>query len=71
MTSTIPLSQKVKEILTTYKASQNESYEDAITNLISEVERKKQKDEKLLKKILSRISKRKSKNFKRMGTFRQ
>lgn len=57
MTSTIQLSQKVKETLTTYKVSPNESYEDVIINLISEVENKKQKDEELLKESCIELTK--------------
>lgn len=48
MTSTIQLSNKVKESLTVYKIYPRESYEDVIVNLISEVEEKRRADEELL-----------------------
>ena len=46
MTSTIQLSNKVKETLALYKQSPRESYEDVILNLIklSEIQKRKQKE---------------------------
>ena len=48
MTSTIQLSNKVKETLALYRKAPRESYEDVIVNLISEFEKKKRTDEELL-----------------------
>ena len=48
MTSTIQLSNQVKETLATYRTSSRESYEKIIINLISEFEQKKRADNELL-----------------------
>jgi len=49
MISTIQLSKKTKDILAVYRNSPRESYEDAIINLICEIEQSKNSQEELLK----------------------
>ncbi len=48
MTSSIQLSNRVKETLATYKRNPRESYEEVIVNLISEIEKRKMVEEALL-----------------------
>lgn len=50
MTSTIQLSNKVKETLALYKISTRDSYEDVIVRLIEEKKRKARYDEEMIKK---------------------